>query len=87
MSIKISFMGDGVLYDTLDGLHAYDVGSYQSGIHDEDRRSAVIAWLNSLNRLERQSRLMRCFDQRLKDGTWEDVGEFATWLHEQGVQP
>lgn len=77
------------LRNALDGLHAHDTGSVDSGIRDEDLRARCIVELN--DRLDRgaegrifMSRLLRKMwlsDSALEAGYgYEDMLGFVEWL-------
>lgn len=77
----------GWLWDAIDGLHAYDVGAVDSGIHDEALRQRVIEYVASLSTDDQRLTLSSV----LRDLTlskvaldqgygWEDAGELARWF-------
>ena len=73
------------LRDLLEGLYAYDTGSYDSGIRDETRRAEAVAQIEAdpdggrvLGRIMRDLYLT---DLALAAGhTWEDAYDFGDWL-------
>lgn len=78
------------LRDALDGLHAYDSGSTDSGIHDENLRRRVIDQLHAIGDNEFRlvfSRLIRDMwisEEALAQGYgYEDLLEFCQWLGER----
>lgn len=80
------------LKDALDGLHAYDNGATDSGIHDEMLRQRVKEYLRSLPEDRRRKLLGRIGrDLYLSDGAleagygMESILEFARWLDDMGV--
>ncbi len=80
----------GWLADALDGLHAYDGGALDSGVHDEELRAFCKAYLATFDRNARRvilSRIMRQLyleEDRLAQGYgWEDARDFGDWLDEQ----
>ena len=78
------------LQRALDGLYAYDTGSVDSGIHDDQLRDRCIEELNRRTDAEdgRQflSRLLRDMwlsEEALEQGYgYEDLIEFLKWLQE-----
>lgn len=75
------------LFDVLDGLYAYDTGSTDSGIKDENLRQEIIGYLESLDDNEfriTMSKFIREYfisDEALKKGYGiEDVAAFIKWL-------
>lgn len=86
-------MTDQELQDTLDGLYAYDTGSVDSGIHDEELRQRCIAELRS--RLGPGEMAPRLFLSRMIRDMWlseealaqgygiEDAVGFIVWLDER----
>ena len=85
-------MTDEELFDALDGLHAYDGGAIDSGLHDEALRLRVKdeIW-KDLNppalftpRLARLVRDRMLNEESLAQGYGlEDVSEFIRWLDEE----
>lgn len=77
------------LFAALDGLFAYDTGSHDSGIHDEELRARVLQHLTNLSPDESRitlSRFARSFltDEQLeKRYGFEDVLAFFSWLDGQ----
>lgn len=79
-------MTEKTLWDVLDGLHAYDDGAPDSGIHDERLRARCVSHLNAMSEDERRlmiSRFLREYylsDEALAQGYgWEDVHDFIDW--------
>jgi hypothetical protein len=77
------------LWEALDGLHAYDVGSTDSGIHDEALRAAVIAQMKGMDDTARRFFLARRIrehflsERALEQGYGlEDAARFWIWLDE-----
>lgn len=77
------------LKDALDGLHAYDTGAVDSGIHDEVLREKVKAYLQSLPSKEHRTLLARLtWDLCLSPASIEhgygpeDAKEFLVWMDE-----
>lgn len=87
-------MTDEKLFDSLDGLFAYDTGCTDSGIHDEALRQEVIGYLRSLSESDLRIKLstfVRDYylsDKALEQGYGiEDVAKFLQWLSERmGIQ-
>jgi hypothetical protein len=80
------------LKDALDGLHAYDSGSVDSGIHDERLRSRVKEDVRSRSMegrrvlVARIARDLYLTDEAISQGYGlEDAREFANWLDEHGM--
>lgn len=82
-------MNTAELTDALDGLHAYDTGSTDSGIHDEALRAKCIAelrrHLDSADEgrlfISRLLRNMWLSDHALAQGYgYEDLLGFVEWL-------
>lgn len=82
------------LYNSLDGLFAFDTGSVNSGINDENLRDEISDYLDSLDENEFRI-IMSTFvrkhflsDQALGKGYGiEDVKSFIEWLDKyMGVQ-
>ena len=78
---------DDALWDAITGLHAYDLGAVDSGIHDDALRAAVRSQLMAMPSQVR----MRFLSQRYRDVYWtneglakgyglEDAAEFYDWL-------
>lgn len=61
--MKYDLDDEEVFFDALDGLHAYDGGSIDSGIHDEELRAACKAKLEEirLDGLEQYQRYSKKF--------------------------
>lgn len=85
-------MTDDEFWDALDGLYAYDMGSIDSGIHDEVLRERVKTELwNGLGphslftgRITRLVRDRMLTDAELAAGrSLEDVVEFTRWLDDE----
>lgn len=90
-------MTDEELRDALDGLYAYDKGSVDSGIHDEDLRARCIKAMDGRRGnteavwrtwLARFTRDMWLSDESIGQGYgMEDVVHFAEWLEDQMDTP
>jgi hypothetical protein len=85
-------MTDAEFRDALDGLFAYDVGSVDSGIHDEALRARCIAEIDrhfedetaGMAWLSRLIRDMWLSEEALTAGyTIEDALEFVRWLDDR----
>jgi DNA-directed RNA polymerase specialized sigma subunit len=75
------------LFDSLDGLMAYDAGCTDSGIHDEILREEVIEYLHSLNENETRIILTEYIreyfvseESVIQGYGIEDVRGFITWM-------
>jgi ribosomal protein S25 len=82
-------MDKNKLFDSLDGLFAYDSGCTDSGIKDEAHREEVKSYLNSLDDNEFRTILSEFVRERyLTDKALEqrygieDVANFIRWLSE-----
>jgi hypothetical protein len=76
---------DQKLHDALDGLFAYDLGSTDSGIHDEALRERVKAELRrDCGPDQLAGQRLSAFARRLLEPPrgLEDVAEFIRWLSE-----
>jgi hypothetical protein len=81
---------DDPLFDQLEAIHAYDTGSTDSGVHDEQLRGRLIAELVELNPWENAEARKRLSvwvreaylsDEAMAKGYgWEDALEFLTWI-------
>ncbi len=78
------------LYDSLDGLFAYDTGCVDSGIKDEVLRQEVLKTLNDLSEdrfrivISEYIRDMFLSPKALKQGYGiEDVKSFINWLSDR----
>lgn len=85
--IKMVIMNKEKLFDSLDGLKAYDTGCIDSGIHDEKLRQEVITYLRSLDGKTLRITLTEyirkyfvCEDAVEKGAGIEDVRAFIDWL-------
>lgn len=86
-------MTEEELRDALSGLHAYDTGCVQSGIHDEKLRERVIQHLEELAKASENdwrltmSRIVRelyLTDEALEQQYGiEDVADFIRWLDDR----
>lgn len=75
------------LMDALDGLHAYDGGATDSGIHDERLRQRCRHMIDSMDPdesrivLSRGVRDLYLSDEAISEGYgWEDVLDFLKWI-------
>lgn len=75
------------LKDALDGLHAYDGGCLDSGIHDEGLRARVKEYLQKLPETERRAVIAKMLidmylgPEALAGGYGpEDAKDFLEWL-------
>jgi len=84
-------MTDEELYDAMEGLFAYDTGSIDSGIHNNELKRLVLERLHAMDdRTTRYTlgRFMR--DRYLTEESMdrgygpEDICAFITWLSEHG---
>lgn len=82
-------MTEGEIRAALDGLHAYDTGCVDSGIHDEALRRRVLDTLAGLPGRDRRAMLARILrDLYLTDAAiaqgygCEDAGDFVRWLND-----
>lgn len=80
------------LYDSMDGLFAYDTGCVDSGIRDEVLRQEVIKHLRNLDPVEFRvvlSNYVREYfisKEAIEQGYGiEDVKSFIEWLEEMGI--
>lgn len=76
------------LRDALDGLHAWDDGMVDSGIHDDEVRERVRAMLQALPYQDRKALLIRVIaDLCPPDQGYgsEDVQAWLEWLRDEGM--
>jgi hypothetical protein len=83
-------MMDDPLFDQLEAIHAYDTGSTDSGVHDEQLRARLVAELVELNPWENAEARRRLSvwvreaylseEAMVKGYGWEDALEFLTWI-------
>ncbi|PFI14639.1 hypothetical protein [Bacillus cereus] len=80
-------MNQSKLFDSLDGLYAFDMGSNDSGIKDESLRNLIIEYLESLDedafRIKMSTFIREYFvsPEAIKKGYGiEDVASFIKWL-------
>ena len=89
MSVQRALTEDE-LWDALDGLHAYDDGCVDSGIHDELLRDQVKRQMRSMSAEDRRAFIARRVrEQYLSDEAiaqqygLEDAAGFWRWLDEE----
>ncbi len=74
---------------TLDGLHAYDTGSVDSGVHDDVLKEKVRAHIQGLDSFNHKVLIVRLCNWRLSPEVLqqgygpEDLKEFLVWLDEE----
>jgi hypothetical protein len=79
------------LFDAIDALKAFDDGVADSGVGDEDMRTAIVDHLHSLNPAERRKVCAEFARQLLTDEAiaegygLEDVLAFANWILGLGI--
>lgn len=85
-------MTEQELHEALNGLSAYDMGSLQSGIHDEELRQRALTQVKAMDGetlrlfLSRHLRFQFLDESALSRGYgYEDAQEFLEWLSGQGV--
>lgn len=83
----MNILNKSKIFSSIDGLFAYDTGSKNSGIHDEQLRSEIISYLESLDddsfRLTLSIFIREYFlsENQLNKGYGiEDVVLFIKWL-------
>jgi hypothetical protein len=87
---EFQFKGWDVL-DALDALIAFDHGARDSGADDDELRTAIISYLNSLDEVARRHVLARYARRFLTDDAIQagyglsDVRNFTEWLAEYHV--
>ena len=78
--------------DALDGLYAYETGSFDSGIHDVVLQERVKAWLKANESKAKELLREIVHDMIDRDGPMrgnvESAASFLRWLdHEMGCRP